>query len=126
MSSYTIDQHAQMIKLYYQNECSSVKSLRALSSFYGRRRGPSKSVVAKFETTGLVVNQPAFVPARNARLTNNIVAVHEREQYNPSQPKNQLFTDFSFANFALGPRSPMLMNICSPIVLWSDLEEDPL
>ncbi|KAG8312480.1 hypothetical protein J6590_023088 [Homalodisca vitripennis] len=45
-----------MIKLYYQNECSLVKTLHALRPFYGRRGGPSMStlqrLVAKFEKTG--------------------------------------------------------------------------
>ncbi|EFN76687.1 hypothetical protein EAI_04007, partial [Harpegnathos saltator] len=45
MTSYTIEQHVQMIKLYYQNKCSLVqmlRALRALRPFYGRRGGPSK------------------------------------------------------------------------------------
>ena len=36
MASYTIEQYAQMIKLYYQNECLLVQTLRP---FYGRRGG---------------------------------------------------------------------------------------
>ena len=73
MASYTIEQHVQMIKLYYQNECSLVRTLRP---FYGRRGGPSKStlqrLVAKFETTGSVNNQPTPVRRRNARSAMNI------------------------------------------------------
>ncbi|EFN80308.1 hypothetical protein EAI_04016, partial [Harpegnathos saltator] len=45
MTSYTIEQHVQMIKLYYQNECPLVQTLRALRPFYGRRGGPSKSTL---------------------------------------------------------------------------------
>ncbi len=41
MASYTIEQHVQMIKLYYQNECSLTQTLRALRPFFGRRGGPS-------------------------------------------------------------------------------------
>ncbi|EFN88150.1 hypothetical protein EAI_02143, partial [Harpegnathos saltator] len=68
MTSYTIEQHVQMIKLYYQNECSLVQTLRALHPFYGRRGGPSKStlqrLVTKFETTGSVNDQPTPVRQR--------------------------------------------------------------
>lgn len=89
MASYTIEQHVQMIKLYYQNECSSVQTLRALRPFYGRRSGPSKStlqrLVAKFETTGSVNNQPTPVRQRNARSAENIAAVRESVQENPRQ-----------------------------------------
>lgn len=89
MSSYTIEQHVQMIKLYYQNECSLVKTLRALRPFYGRRGGPSKStlqrLMAKFETTGSVNDQPAPLRTRNARSVENIAAVSESVHENPRQ-----------------------------------------
>ena len=89
MASYTIEQHVQMIKLYYQNECSLTQTLRALRPFFGRRGGPSKStlqrLVAKFETTGSVNNQPTPVRSRNARSAENIAAVRESVQQNPRQ-----------------------------------------
>lgn len=89
MASYTIEQHVQMIKLYYQNECSIVKTLRALRPFYGRRGGPSKStiqrLVAKFEATGSVNDQPTRVRTRNARSAENITTVRESVQENPRQ-----------------------------------------
>ncbi|KAJ8954942.1 hypothetical protein NQ318_000372 [Aromia moschata] len=76
MASYTIEQRVQMIKLYYQNECSLVKTLRP---FYGRRDDPSNStlqrLVAKFETIGSVNNLPTPVHQKNARSTDNIAAV---------------------------------------------------
>lgn len=78
-----------MIKLYYQNECSIVKTLRALRPFYGRRGGPSKStiqrLVAKFEATGSVNDQPTRVRTRNARSAENITTVRESVQENPRQ-----------------------------------------
>ncbi|EFN75580.1 hypothetical protein EAI_08636, partial [Harpegnathos saltator] len=89
MTSYTIEQHVQAIKLYYQNECSLVQTLRALRPFYGRRGGPSKStlqrLVAKFETTGSLNDQPTPVRQRNARSAENIAAVSESVQENPRQ-----------------------------------------
>ena len=62
MTSYTIEQHVQMIKqLYYQYQCSLAQTLRALRPFYGRRDRPSRStlqrLVAKFETTGSISNK---------------------------------------------------------------------
>ena len=87
MTSYTIEQHVQMIKLFYQNDLSLVLTLRALRPFYGRLGGPSKStlqrLVAKFETTGLVNNQPTPVRQKNARSAENIASVRESVQENP-------------------------------------------
>ncbi|EFN83459.1 hypothetical protein EAI_09926, partial [Harpegnathos saltator] len=78
-----------MIKLYYQNECSLVQTLRALCPFYGRRSCPSKStlqrLVAKFETTGSVNDQLTPVCQRNAKSAENIAAVSESVQENPRQ-----------------------------------------
>ncbi|KAJ8935523.1 hypothetical protein NQ318_005630 [Aromia moschata] len=81
--------HVQMIKLYYQNECSLVKTLRALRPFYGRRDGPSKStlqrLVAKFKTTGSVNNLQTPLRQRNARSAENIAAVRVSVQENALQ-----------------------------------------
>ncbi|EFN81609.1 hypothetical protein EAI_12104, partial [Harpegnathos saltator] len=89
MTSYTIEQHVQMIKLYYQNDCSLVQTLRALRPFYGRCGGPSKStlqgLVAKFATTVSVNDQPTPAHRRNARSAENIAAVSESVQENPRQ-----------------------------------------
>ena len=86
MASYTIEQHVQMLKLYYQNECSLVQTLRP---FYGRRGGPLKStlqrLMAKFETIRSVNYQSTPVRQRNARLAENIAAVRESVQENPGQ-----------------------------------------
>ena len=89
MASYTIEQHVQMIKLYYQNECSLVQTLGTLCPFYGRRCGTSKStlqrLVAKFETAGSVNNQPIPIRQRNTRSAKNIAAVCESVQENQRQ-----------------------------------------
>ena len=89
MASYTVEQHVQMLKLYYQNECSLVQTLRALRPFYGRRGGPSKStlqrLVAKFESTGSINNLPTPVRAKTARSAENIAAVRDSVQENPRQ-----------------------------------------
>ncbi|GJQ69936.1 hypothetical protein Trydic_g22468 [Trypoxylus dichotomus] len=95
-----------MIKLYYQNECSLE---HWLCSFWGRRGDRSKSsfqrLVAKFETTGPLKNQPTPVRQRNARSAENIAAV--RESVQDSCARTRPFVDFNLANFAsvIGPES---------------------
>ena len=85
MTSYTIEQHVQMIKLYYRYECSLIQTLRALPPFYGRRGHPSQSalqrLVAKFETTDSVSHKPTPLRQRNARSA----VVRESVQENPRQ-----------------------------------------
>lgn len=54
-----------------QNECSVVHP------FYGLQR-----LVAKFETTGSLINQPTPLRQRNARSTEDIAAVREYVQQN--------------------------------------------
>ncbi|KAJ8944762.1 hypothetical protein NQ318_000660 [Aromia moschata] len=89
MASYMIEQHLQMIKLYYQNECSLMRTLPVLRPFYDRRDGPSKStlqrLVAKFETTGSVTNLPTPVRQRIAISEEDIAAVRVSVQENPRQ-----------------------------------------
>ena len=109
MASYTIEQHVQMINLYYQNQCSLVQMLRALRPFYGTRGGPSKStlkrLVAKFEMTGSVKNQPTPVRQRTARSVRTLprpVKVCRRTRAVNSSPctSTRPFADFKLANFA--------------------------
>ncbi|CAG9793044.1 unnamed protein product [Diatraea saccharalis] len=89
MASYTIEQHVQMIKLYYQNECSLKQTLPTLRAFYGRRGGPSRStfqrLVGKLKTTGSGFNQLTPVRSRNTRSVDNIAAVRESVLQNPRQ-----------------------------------------
>ncbi|XP_055907719.1 probable GTP pyrophosphokinase isoform X2 [Eupeodes corollae] len=88
-SSYTTEDHIQMLKLYYKNNCSLTQTLRALRPLYSKHGGPSKSTVQrlvnKFQKTGSVNNQPAVVRQRNARSLENIAAVLESVQENPNQ-----------------------------------------
>ena len=89
MTSYTIEQHVQMIKLYYQYECSLARTLRALRPFYDKRGCPSQStlqrLVVKFEMIDSVSNKPTPVRQRNARSAENIAAVRESVQENLRQ-----------------------------------------
>lgn len=67
----------------------SEKKFCALRPFYVRGGSPSKStlqcLVAKFETTVSVNNQPTPVGQRKARSEENIAAVYESVQANPGQ-----------------------------------------
>jgi len=87
MASYTIEQHVQMIKLFYQNQSSITQTLRLLHPFYGRPRGPSKStlqrLVAKFGTTGSVNDQITPVRQKTSRSADNTAAVRKSVQENP-------------------------------------------
>lgn len=89
MATYSVEQHVQIIKLYYQNGCSLVATMRALRTFYGLHGRPSKStiqrLVAKFELTGSVNNQSTPLRQRNARSAENIAAVRDSVQENPKQ-----------------------------------------
>lgn len=89
MDSYSIQQHVQMIKLFYQNECSVRATHRALRPFYGRHNRPTertiRRVVDKFESTGSVNDRSTPVRQRNARSAENIAAVRESVQENPRQ-----------------------------------------
>lgn len=67
----------------------SRETLRALCDFYPRHKRPAEStirrLVAKFESTGSINNQPTTVRYRNARSAENIAAVRESVQENPRQ-----------------------------------------
>lgn len=89
MPSYSTEQHVQVIKLYYLNNCSLVATMRALRPFYGLQYRPSQSTIqrlmAKFEVTGSVNNLPRLVRLRNGRSVDNIAAVHRSVDENPKQ-----------------------------------------
>jgi len=52
MEDHSIKQRAQIIKFYYQNQCSVREMFRALRDFYPRHNRPAEStirrLVAKF------------------------------------------------------------------------------
>ena len=47
MDKYTIEQCVQIIKIYYQNNESVRKTLRALCEFYGRNNRPAESTIRR-------------------------------------------------------------------------------
>lgn len=89
MASLSVEQHVQIIKLFYENGSSVRATFRALRPFYGRDDRPVEStirrLVGKFESTGSVNNQPTLTRRRNARSNENIAAVRESVRENPRQ-----------------------------------------
>ena len=71
MEAHNVEQRVQIIKFYYQNQCSVRETFRALHDFI-RHNHPAESIirrlVAKFESTGSINNQPTSVHRRNASL----------------------------------------------------------
>jgi len=61
MEDHSVEQRVQIIKFYYQNQCSVRETFRALRDFYPRYNRPAEStirhLVAKFESTGSINNQ---------------------------------------------------------------------
>jgi len=84
--SHSVEQCVQIIKFYYQNQCSVRETFHALRDFYPRHNRPAEStirrLVVKFESTGSINNQPT-VRCRNARSAENITAVRESVRENP-------------------------------------------
>jgi len=89
MEGYSVEQRVQIIKFYFQNQCSIRKTFRALRDFYPRHNRSAEStirrLVAKFELTGSTNNEPTPVRRRNARSAENIAAVRESVRENPRQ-----------------------------------------
>jgi len=75
MEGHNVEQRVQIIKFYYQNK---LRSRNVPRDFYPRHNCPAEStirrLVAKFESTGSINNQPIPVRRRNATS-----AVRERK-----------------------------------------------
>ena len=104
MEGHSVEQRVQIIKFYYQNQCS-VRETFCLRDFYPRHNRSAESIirclVAKFESTGLINNQPIPVRRRNARSAENVAAVRESVRENLRR-SIWPFCDFNLANFASG------------------------
>lgn len=89
MERYTIQQRVEMVKSYYQNQCSIRQTFRALRPIYGVDGRPSESTIRrlinKFEATGSLLDQTTPVRQRSARSIENIAAVRESVRENPRQ-----------------------------------------
>jgi len=65
MKGHSVEQRVQIIKFYYQNQCSVRETFRALCNFYPRHNHPAEStircLIAKFESIGLIISQHQYV-----------------------------------------------------------------
>ena len=109
MEGHSVEQRVQIIKFYYQNQCSVRETFRALHDFYPRHNHPAESIirrlVAKFESTGSINNQPTSVRRRNANLLKTsllCVRVYGRGGQFSSFTRIWPFCDFNLVNFASG------------------------
>jgi len=104
MEDHSVEQHVQIIKFYYQ--CSVREKFRVLRNFYPRHNRPAEStirrLVAKFESTGSINNQPTPVRRRNARSA-EIAAVRESVRENQFLVhKNLAFLRLQLDEFCVG------------------------
>jgi len=71
MEGHSVEQRVQIIKFYYQNQCSVRETFRALRDFYPRHNRPVEStirrLVAKFESIDSINNQPTPVRRRRTQ-----------------------------------------------------------
>jgi len=96
MEDHNVEQRVQIIKFYYQNQYSVQEIFHVLRDFYPHHNRLAEStirrLVAKFESTGSINNQPTLVRRRNARSAENIAAVRESVQENPRRVNFSSFT----------------------------------
>ena len=87
MEHNTVQQRMEIIRCDHQNSLSVQATFRARHEIYGQHHCPTEGtirrIVEKFETTGLVMDQPTPVRRRNARSDQNIVAVRENVNEDP-------------------------------------------
>ena len=79
MEGHSVEQRVQIIKFYYQNQCSVRETFRPLRDFYPHHNRPAKSIirrlVAKFESTGSINNQPTYVAETQDLLKTSLLCV---------------------------------------------------
>lgn len=89
MNGNIVEERVRIIKFYHQNRCSVRGTIRALRDFYPTHNCPAEStirrLVAKFESTGSINNQPTSIRHINARSIENIAAMRDSVWENPKQ-----------------------------------------
>jgi len=89
----------QIIKFYYQNQCSFEKrSVHYVIFILATTVLPTiRCLVAKFESTSSINNQPTPVRCRNARSAENIAAVRENIRENSRRPISRRSQELGFS-----------------------------
>ncbi|CAH1101131.1 unnamed protein product [Psylliodes chrysocephalus] len=89
MERYTIEQRVEIVKIYYQNQCSVRQTFRALRQVYGVHDRPTESLIRrlmqKFKESGSVADRPTPVRQQRVKFVENIAAVRESVHENPRQ-----------------------------------------
>ncbi|XP_030747098.1 uncharacterized protein LOC115875722 [Sitophilus oryzae] len=89
MERYTTEQRVEIVKFYYQNQCSVRQTFRALRLVYGVHDRPTESTIRclmqTFKESGSVADRPTPVRQRRVRFGENITAVRESVHENPRQ-----------------------------------------
>lgn len=80
MEQYTLQQHLQIIQMYYQGSRSIATILCRLFPIFGRNNYSTRTIerlVHKFKLTYLLHNVPVSIRQRNARSAENIAVVRK-------------------------------------------------
>ena len=104
MKGHSIEQRVQIIKFYYQNQCSVRETFCALRDFYPRHNRPAESTIrhlAKFESTGSINNQPTSVCCKVC-WKHRWECMGKPEAVNFSSFKNLAFLRFQLDEFCVG------------------------
>ena len=85
---YTVQQRIEIVRCDHQNSLSVRAAFGTLCEIYGQHHrlieDTIRRIVEKFETTGLVVDQPTPVSRRNAHSDENIVTVQKSVSEDPN------------------------------------------
>ena len=78
----------EIVRICHQNSLSVQAMFHTLREIYGQPYRPTEGTirrsVEKFETTGLVMDQPTPVRCRNARSDKNIATVRDSVSEDPN------------------------------------------
>jgi len=81
MEGHSVEQRTNH-KILLSKSVLRSRNIPRITFFYPRRPAES-TLVAKFESTGSINNQPTSIRRRNARSAENIAAVYESVRENP-------------------------------------------
>ena len=110
----------QIIKFYYQNQCSVRETFRALRDFYPRHNRPAESTIrlmAKFKSTGSINNQSVhqYIAETQGLLKTSLLCVRVYGKTRGGQflvvHKNLAFLRLQFDEFCEFFRT----SVCTPI-----------
>ena len=85
MEKYSVNQRFLIVKTFYRNQSSTTVTMRKLCEIFGTNNVPTRRAIYRsFEERGTVADRPKPGPHRTAKSAENITAVQESVQNNPS------------------------------------------